>query len=50
MEKLNIEGVEILTPKEMKAIEGGAVFAACVCLFALGMAIGLCIGSLRQRR
>lgn len=28
MEKLNIEGVEILTPREMKAIEGGSVFAA----------------------
>ena len=50
MELSNIEGVRILSSKELKTIDGGAIFAACICLFALGMAVGLCIGSLRQRR
>lgn len=50
MEQLKFDGVVALNKNEMQSIHGGAVFAACCCLFALGMVIGLCIGSLVQRR
>ena len=40
---INLEnfGVQELNAQEIKEIEGGIMITLCVCLFALGVAIGL---------
>lgn len=50
MENLQILGVSELSHKEMKSIEGGVMIGLVICLFALGMAVGLGIGNRVQRR
>lgn len=50
MEKLQIQGVSELSAKDLKTIEGGVMIGLVLCLFALGMAVGLGIGNRVQRR
>jgi hypothetical protein len=50
MENLQILGVSELSQKEIKLTEGGVMIGLVICLFALGMAVGLGIGNRVQRR
>ena len=50
MNSINLNGINELSPNELKQINGGVLIGLCICLFALGLATGLCIGSLVQRR
>jgi len=50
MEKLQIQGVSEMSSEEMKLIDGGVMIGLVICLFALGMAVGIGIGNRVQRR
>lgn len=50
MKNLQIQGVSELSAKDLKTIEGGVMVAVLLCLFALGMAVGLGIGNRVRRR
>jgi hypothetical protein len=41
MQNIDNFGVQELNAQEIKEIEGGIMIGLCICLFALGMAIGL---------
>ena len=50
MEKLQIQGVSEMSSEGMKLIDGGVMIGLVICLFALGMAVGLGIGNRVQRK
>lgn len=45
-----IDGIDVLSQEEVKSINGGIIPAVAICLFALGVAIGVGIGNRVQRR
>lgn len=50
MNDLKIQGTSTLSNKEMKTIEGGLMIGLAICLFALGMSVGIGIGISVKRR
>ena len=45
-----IDGIDVLSQEEVKSINGGIILAVAICLFVLGVVIGVGIGNRVQRR